>query len=177
MARTRKKHGPRMQELHLDLRVPKKQFKFVDQAINSVLQLAGATVSLASDLPPRVATEQAKAKAAPGRRGRPRTVNKIDGAVAPRKKTTAKTKPSKPRRPKTYTAPKRGVNFPNTAAIVKSLRTEAGLSQKKLADSMGVYQHYISAIESGKKRLTPDLANKLSAAFGQGPEKFLNLDA
>jgi transcriptional regulator with XRE-family HTH domain len=46
------------------------------------------------------------------------------------------------------------------------IRTLAGLSQAKLSEKSGVSQGYISGIESGDKKASPEMIKKLADALG-----------
>lgn len=51
-------------------------------------------------------------------------------------------------------------------AELKRLRTEAGLSQKELAEQVGESFQHISHIEAGKYNLTLDRLERVGAALG-----------
>ena len=55
--------------------------------------------------------------------------------------------------------------------IVKQLRLENGLSQKELADKVGLTQQAIALLESGKRKLEFDLFVKILNEIGTTPEK------
>lgn len=48
---------------------------------------------------------------------------------------------------------------------VKKLRKQAGLSQEKLVDQLGVYRNTISNWETGYSRISLENAEKLAAFF------------
>jgi DNA-binding XRE family transcriptional regulator len=122
--------------VEVNLKIAKKKFPLVSEALTAVLALAGQQVSLEK---PRAAKV---AKAAPARRaGRPK--------AAPSRRASGEKKPASP----------------ETAALIRDLRAKAGLSQKALADKSGVSQNQISLLETGKQRLSPALARKLGRLF------------
>jgi transcriptional regulator with XRE-family HTH domain len=50
---------------------------------------------------------------------------------------------------------------------LRSLRTEAGLSQLELAESAGVRQATVSAIEQGSKMISLEVLDRLCAALSK----------
>lgn len=50
--------------------------------------------------------------------------------------------------------------------VIRSLRTEVGLSQEELAARCGLHRTYIGSIERGEKTITIETAQKLAKAFG-----------
>jgi DNA-binding XRE family transcriptional regulator len=117
--------------VEVNLKIAKKKFPLVSEALTAVLALAGQQVSLGT---PRAA------KAVPARKaGRPKAA----------KSRRSEKKPASA----------------ETAALIRDLRTKAGLSQKALAVKSGVSQNQISLLETGKQRLSPALAKKLGRLF------------
>lgn len=51
------------------------------------------------------------------------------------------------------------------ATILKGLRYRSGLTQKQLAEQLGIKQHHISEMESGKRAISKDMAKRLAAAL------------
>ncbi|MBV9470126.1 MAG: helix-turn-helix transcriptional regulator [Abitibacteriaceae bacterium] len=49
--------------------------------------------------------------------------------------------------------------------VIRSLRTEVGLSQEELAARCGLHRTYIGSIERGEKTITIETAQKLAKAF------------
>ena len=56
----------------------------------------------------------------------------------------------------------------NTGYVLKLIRTSKGMSQKEMADFLGISQNYLSLIESNKKSPSPekiaDFANTLNVS-------------
>ncbi|MCX6583591.1 MAG: HigA family addiction module antitoxin [Candidatus Aminicenantes bacterium] len=59
--------------------------------------------------------------------------------------------------------------------IREDLLAEAGLSQNKLAQLIGVSPKTISDIVNEGRRITPDLALRLARVFNSTPEMWLNM--
>jgi len=58
-------------------------------------------------------------------------------------------------------------------AWLKSLREQAGLSQRELADKVGVtYYSFVSQLENGRGRLPPDRYEAWAKALGMDPRDF-----
>jgi transcriptional regulator with XRE-family HTH domain len=53
------------------------------------------------------------------------------------------------------------------AANIKAFRKENGLTQAKLAEQAGTATHYIAMIEGCKNFPSPDMIERLAAAFGK----------
>ena len=60
--------------------------------------------------------------------------------------------------------------------LFKLAREEKGLSQKALAEQLGVAQSEISKVESGKKVPGEELVDKAASFFGYTPEFFEQVD-
>jgi len=56
---------------------------------------------------------------------------------------------------------------------IKKLRIEKGVRLKDMADSLGCKSSYLSAIESGRKRISEDWLIKISGYFGGNTEHLL----
>lgn len=50
--------------------------------------------------------------------------------------------------------------------ILKGARAREGVTQRQLAERMGVRQHHISEMENGRRPITPDMARRLAEALG-----------
>jgi DNA-binding XRE family transcriptional regulator len=160
-ARPQKQTASRFVELNLNLKVPRKQYPVVEEALTAVLDLAG--LKRGSEKPEKSKTPPAS------KLGRP-------PKAKPVKAKTAKMQQPKP--PKAKSAPSRRISAknppkPKTAALIRDLRTEAGLSQKSLADKLGVRQNTISLLEIGKQKPNLDMAIKLGHALGTPHQSFL----
>jgi transcriptional regulator with XRE-family HTH domain len=59
---------------------------------------------------------------------------------------------------------------------IKSLREQIGISQQKLADSLGVLRPTVSQIESGERKITADELVKLSEIFNVSIEYLLGFE-
>jgi transcriptional regulator with XRE-family HTH domain len=53
------------------------------------------------------------------------------------------------------------------AANIKAFRKEKGLTQAKLAEQAGTATHYIAMIEGCKNFPSPDMIERIAAAFGK----------
>lgn len=60
--------------------------------------------------------------------------------------------------------------------IIVELRTEQNISQKKLADSIGIGQSTIAQIELGRNEATAATIRKLSTFFGVSADYLLGLE-
>jgi uncharacterized protein len=59
-------------------------------------------------------------------------------------------------------------------AEISRRRQRAGMTQSQLADACGMAQPHISAYESGRRTITPEVANRVKAATKQRPSIQLN---
>lgn len=60
---------------------------------------------------------------------------------------------------------------------IKKLREEKGMTQKSLADEIGISESFYCQLEGGKRRLTIDYAIKIANALSKSlDEIFLNID-
>ena len=147
---SKKQTASRFVEISLNLKVPRKQYPLVEEALAAVLDLAGL----------KTGSEKAgKAVAAPapkaGRRAKAKLVKANTGRLKQPKPAKAKPAPGRPRK-----------NAPKTAALIRDLRTEAGLSQKTLAEKLGVSQNTVSLLETGRQKPNEDMAIKLGQILG-----------
>jgi len=134
--------------VEVSLKIAKKKFPLISEALKAVMALAGQPDSLGlSEKKSKVAKTKTKTKTSrPPRAGR-------DAKSPPIK--SARSRPPAEKSP----IP------PETAALIRDLRTKAGLSQKALAVKVGASQNHISLLETVKQRLKPALAKKLSRVF------------
>lgn len=51
------------------------------------------------------------------------------------------------------------------AAMLKGYRLRANLTQKELAAQLGIKQHHLSEMESGKRNISKDMAKRLADAL------------
>ncbi|MDY7001878.1 MAG: helix-turn-helix transcriptional regulator [Thermodesulfobacteriota bacterium] len=65
--------------------------------------------------------------------------------------------------------------FPDThpGVILRGAREMENLTQAKLAANIGVTRHNISAMETGKRRITIDMAKRLAKALNTSYKNFL----
>ncbi len=56
--------------------------------------------------------------------------------------------------------------------VVRGLRTKEGITQEELASRLGIAQTRVSEIESGKRPISRNMAQKLSEAFNVWPKMF-----
>src|SRR5206468_1751599 len=66
--------------------------------------------------------------------------------------------------------------FPPGVFIKEELE-ERGWTQADLAVILGVYPSMVNEIISGKRSISPEIANGLGVAFGTGAQFWLNMDA
>ena len=139
----RSKKQPAAHLIELNLKIPKEKYPLVEEALTAILDLAGL-------------------KGGPEKSGQA-------AAPAPDRKAK-KAKPGRvkqPKPPKAKPAPGRrtasGKTTPDSkiAALIRDLRAEAGLSQKSLAEKVGVSQNAISLLETGRQKPDLDMAIKL----------------
>jgi ribosome-binding protein aMBF1 (putative translation factor) len=128
--------------VEINLKIAKKKFPLVSEALTAVLALAGQQMEKPK------APKAAKAKTAPARKAG----------------SKAKAAPTRPGKSKSRRAEKKPVSS-ETAAMIRDLRVNACLSQKALAAKSGVSQNQISLLETGKQRLNLTLAKKLGRLF------------
>ena len=58
-------------------------------------------------------------------------------------------------------------------SYLRSLREDAGLSQKDVAKALGAHQSFVSKYESGERRLDVIELRKVCAALGMSPATFM----
>ncbi len=61
----------------------------------------------------------------------------------------------------------------NKHRVLAGARLKAGLTQKKLAEVVGIRQTVLSEYENGKRKVTPKMAEKFAVALNTYPEKFI----
>ena len=67
---------------------------------------------------------------------------------------------------------------PHPGEVLKGLCLEPlGLSVTEAADALGVSRKTLSRILNGRAGISPDMAIRLSVAFGTSPESWLNQQA
>jgi len=135
---------PLKMPVEVNLTTTKKKLPLVLDALSAVMALVGGQASLDPPVPP-----SRRPRAARG---------------APVRGAGAKASPARPGRSR-RAAEGQATASPETAALIRDLRTKAGLSQKDLADKAGVSQNQISLLETGKQHLKPALAKKLGRLF------------
>jgi putative transcriptional regulator len=155
----KKQTGSRFVALNINLNVPRKQLSTVKEALNAIFDLAGLKPS-----PGKIEDPKSSPLAKRGRPAKNQTPKTKKGQIKPAK--PAKTKKTPGRHPIVK-------NPSKIASLIRSLRTEAGMSQKALASKMGVYQNTISLLEIGKQKPNVDMAVKLGKALGTEHQKFL----
>jgi DNA-binding XRE family transcriptional regulator len=150
LPRTSKKQtAGRSVALKINLSVPEKQLPSLKMAFDAILHLA--RLKFYSDVLENPTLSY------PAKHGRPPKAKPA---------TTAKVKKAPGRRPA-------GKKTSKIGALIRSLRTKAGMSQKALADKMGVYQNTVSLLELGKQKPNQNMAIKLEKALGTDHQKFL----
>ncbi len=73
---------------------------------------------------------------------------------------------------RTYTA-EEVLGSRNPATILRGFRYREALTQKQLADALGIKQHRISDFERGVRKISPKMAGKLADFFGTSASVFL----
>ena len=72
-------------------------------------------------------------------------------------------------------APLRMHNPPHSGEVLRQLCLEPlGLSVTEVAEGLGVSRKTLSAILNGRARVSPEMAVRLSLAFGTSAESWLN---
>ncbi len=61
----------------------------------------------------------------------------------------------------------------NKHRVLSGARQKAELTQKQLADAVGIRQSVLSEYENGKRKITRAMAEKFASALNTYPEKFL----
>ena len=150
---SKKQTAGRFVELNLSLKVPKKQYPMVEEALTAVLDLAGL----------KAGSEKAEKPKLPAKPGRPPKAKPVKAKASPKKQA----KPASGRRP---AADKKA---PKSAVLIRDLRNKAGLSQKSLAEKLGVMQNVISLLETGRQKPNLDIAIKLGQALGFSHQSLL----
>lgn len=56
---------------------------------------------------------------------------------------------------------------------MRGLRTREGLTQKQLAEKLGVRPHHISEMENGRRTISVQMAKKIQSIFGGNYKSFL----
>ena len=168
--RTKKQTASRMVELNLNLKIPRKQYPLVEGVLTAVFNLANLKPShekvdkqKATPAPKAARTTKAKSgpkaksdKAKPGPKKQAKPAAKLKAKPGPKPK--AKQAPGR----QNAAAPKAS----KTAALIRDLRTKAGLSQKALAEKLNASQNTVSQLETGKLKASVDMAIKLGQIFG-----------
>ena len=151
---TRSKKQTVSRFVELNLKVPKEKFPLVEEAFTAILDLAGLK-KVSSEKPGQAKTAPASK---PGRKAKAKPVKAKPGRMKqPKPPKPAKTKASPGRRPAVGKNPP----SPKIAALIRDLRTEAGLSQKALAEKLGASQNAVSLLETGRQKPNLDMAIKL----------------
>jgi DNA-binding XRE family transcriptional regulator len=156
---SKKQTGPRFVDLNINLNVPRKQLSAVKEALNAIFDLAGLKPSSGN-----IEKQKPAPAAKPGRPPKGRTPKTKKGQIKPAQKAKIT---------KAVTQKKASKTLPKVAALIRSLRIEAGMSQKTLGGKMGVYQNTVSLLEIGKQKPNLDMAIKLGKALGTEHQKFL----
>ena len=56
---------------------------------------------------------------------------------------------------------------------LRGLRTREGITQKELASTLGIRQHHVSEMESGKRTISVDMAKKIGEIYNISYKVFL----
>ncbi len=59
--------------------------------------------------------------------------------------------------------------------LEEDFRKELGLTQQQFADALGIDRPAYNMIVKGRRRITPDMAVRLSIVLGVSPQTWLNL--
>ena len=161
-----------MVELNLNLKVPRKQYPLVEGVLTAVLNLANLKLShekadKPKTTPAPIAARTTKAKPGPKPKVKP---DKVKPGPKKQAKPAAKPKAKPGPKPKAKQIPgRRNAAAPKaskTAALIRDLRTKAGLSQKALAEKLNASQNAVSQLETGKLKASVDMAMKLGQILG-----------
>ena len=142
-AKPKKQTASRFIELNLNLKVSRKQYPLIQRALAAILELAGFTAGSEAAGKPKAEKAAPAPKASRNTKAKP-----VKAKPAPAKKPKTKPPQSRP-----------------TAALIRDLRTTAGLSQRALADKLGVRQNAVSLVETGRQKPNIDMAVKLGQVF------------
>jgi putative transcriptional regulator len=156
---SKKQTGSRFVDLNINLNVPRKQLSTIKEALKAIFDLAGLEPSSG-----QIEKSKPAPSAKPGRPPKGQTPKTKKGQIKPAQKAKIKKAAAQKKASKTLS---------KAAALIRSLRTKAGLSQKALAGKIGVYQNTISLLEIGKQKPNLDMAVKLGKALGTEHQKFL----
>ncbi|MCL2029361.1 MAG: helix-turn-helix domain-containing protein [Deltaproteobacteria bacterium] len=131
--------------VEVSLKISKSKLPLISDVLKAVMALAGGKVEAKLE----TTLEQKKSQKKPR-------------AAKMNIKTVAAKQPARRGRPP---AEKNPPASPETAALIRDLRTKAGLSQKGLAVKLKIGQNQISLLETCKQHLKPALAKKLGRLF------------
>jgi len=62
----------------------------------------------------------------------------------------------------------------NKHRVLTGARLRSGITQRQLSEKAGIRQSIISEYEKGKRKITPQAAQKLAKALDTYPEKFIS---
>jgi|GEM_PF-1731927 len=150
----KKQTASRFVELNLNLKVPRKQHPQVEKALTAILDLVGVKASF--EAAGKRKTDKSESTPTPkaGRKPKDKPV---------KAKTVKQPKPTKAKPTQGRKAAAKKI--PETAALIRDLRTKAELRQKALADKLGVRPNIISQLETGRQKPNIDMAVKLGSIF------------
>jgi transcriptional regulator with XRE-family HTH domain len=67
----------------------------------------------------------------------------------------------------------RGMELNRAGNLLEAARIKADMSQKQLADAMGIRQTMVSEFENGRCKITPKMAERFSKVLKVKAERFL----
>jgi len=67
----------------------------------------------------------------------------------------------------------RGMELNRAGNLLEAARIKADMSQKQLADAMGIRQTMVSEFENGRRKVTPKMAERFSKVLKVKAERFL----
>ena len=98
---------------------------------------------------------------------------KTHHAKAPKRRRTTTKKEEATGIPWREVAKENIEKYGEAGVAVKGARAKSGLTQKQLADELGILPHHISAMEHGKRPISKKMARKLGSILNISYKVFL----
>lgn len=65
------------------------------------------------------------------------------------------------------------LGVPTPGQLLKGLRAREGITQKELADALGIQQHHVSEMEKGTRKIGLAMAKRIAKAYGVSHRVFV----